>query len=121
MRRRQEHARLAPYFIAISSTGAIRVEESDIVSFGKCYAPCGCHTDPEKAAQAPYGGLIASEAQVAAIMMRLLVDNFLSTVASIASPGCDERCVGRSAVGPAEQIGHRGGSSRFCPPNPLRF
>ncbi len=75
---------------SIHEYGAIRVEESDIVSFGKRYAPYECHTDPAKAAQGPYGGLVASEAQVAAIMMRLLLDNFLSPVASIASPGCDE-------------------------------
>jgi acyl dehydratase len=75
---------------SIHEYGAIRIEESDIVSFGKRYAPYECHTDPAKAAQGPYGGLVASEAQVAAIMMRLLLDNFLSAVASIASPGCDE-------------------------------
>jgi acyl dehydratase len=78
---------------SIHEYGAICVEESDLIGFGRCYAPYKCHTDAAKAAQGPHGGLVASEAQAAAIMMRLLVDNFLSTVASIASPGFDElRC-----------------------------
>jgi len=70
--------------------GAIRLEESDIVAFGKHYAPYQCHISPEKAAQGSFGGLVASEWQIAGIMMRLLADHFLSAVASIVSPGCDE-------------------------------
>jgi acyl dehydratase len=48
------------------------------------------HVDPEAAAQGRFGGLIASGWHTAAMMMRLLADNFLSKAASLASPGIDE-------------------------------
>ena len=42
------------------------------------------------AVQARFGGLIASGWHTAAMMMRLFVDNFLPTSASLGSPGIDE-------------------------------
>jgi acyl dehydratase len=48
------------------------------------------HVDPEVAAQGRFGGLIASGWHTAAMMMRLIVDNFLPRRASLASPGIDE-------------------------------
>jgi acyl dehydratase len=48
------------------------------------------HVDPEKAASGRFGGLIASGWHTAALMMRLLADNFLPREASLASPGIDE-------------------------------
>src|SRR5699024_10456811 len=42
------------------------------------------------AAQGPFGGLIASGWQTGALMMRLFADNYLTSVASLASPGLDE-------------------------------
>ena len=38
----------------------------------------------------PFGGLIASGWHTAGIAMRLIVDHYLSRVASLASPGVDE-------------------------------
>ena len=40
--------------------------------------------------KAPFGGLIASGWHTAAMMMRLIVDNFLPKSASLGSPGIDE-------------------------------
>ena len=40
--------------------------------------------------QGPFGGLIASGWHTAAMMMRLVVDNFLPRKASLGSPGIDE-------------------------------
>jgi acyl dehydratase len=48
------------------------------------------HTDPDKAAEGRFGGLIASGWHTGALMMRMFADNFLSPESSIASPGLDE-------------------------------
>ena len=70
--------------------GTATLGEADIVEFARRWDPQPMHTDPEAAAHGEFGGLIASGWQTVAVMMRLLVDNFLSRVASIASPGIDE-------------------------------
>jgi acyl dehydratase len=70
--------------------GPILVEESDILAFARKYDPQPIHTDPEKSSEGPYGGLIASGWHTTSMMMRLYVDNYLSSVASLASPGVDE-------------------------------
>src|SRR6266550_9128958 len=48
------------------------------------------HVDPDAATRGRFGGLIASGWHTAAMMMRLIVDNFLPRAASLASPGIDE-------------------------------
>jgi acyl dehydratase len=48
------------------------------------------HTDPEKAAHGYFHGLIASGWQTAGLMIRVFVQNYMSTVAHIVSPGVDE-------------------------------
>ena len=68
--------------------GAIAVTEEDIVTFARKYDPQPFHTDP--AASAQFGGLIASGWQTAGLLMRLVVEHYLSRVASLASPGLDE-------------------------------
>lgn len=70
--------------------GSATLDAADIVEFARRWDPQPMHTDPEAAARGEFGGLIASGWQTVAVMMRLLVDNFLSRVASIASPGIDE-------------------------------
>jgi acyl dehydratase len=70
--------------------GSIGVSESEIVEFARAYDPQPFHTDAEAARQTPFGGLIASGWQTAGLMMRLVVDHYLSHVASLASPGVDE-------------------------------
>ncbi len=77
------------------------------------------HVDPEAAANGPFGGLIASGWHTSALMMRLFVDHYLSSVASLASPGVDElRWMkpvrpGRHAAHPG--YGHRSQTSRSKP------
>jgi acyl dehydratase len=68
----------------------ILVEESEIIAFAKRYDPQYFHTDPEAAARSVYGGLIASGWHTAALTMRQLVEKYLSSVASLGSPGIDE-------------------------------
>jgi acyl dehydratase len=70
--------------------GPIAVEESEIIAFARRYDPQDIHVDPVRAAGGPFGGLIASGWQTVGLMMRLYVEHYLSSVASLASPGVDE-------------------------------
>jgi acyl dehydratase len=70
--------------------GQIPVTTDEIVEFARRFDPQDMHVDPEAAAHGRFGGLIASGWHTAAMMMRLFADNFLSKVASLASPGVDE-------------------------------
>ena len=70
--------------------GSVSVEEANIIAFAKEFDPQPFHVDPVAAAAGPYGGLIASGWHTAAIVMRLLVDNYLSAEASLGSAGLDE-------------------------------
>ena len=70
--------------------GTISVEEAEIIDFAKRFDPQDMHVDAESAARGPFGGLIASGWHTAGLAMRLLVDHYVSKVASLASPGVDE-------------------------------
>ncbi|MBV8904729.1 MAG: MaoC family dehydratase [Acidobacteriia bacterium] len=70
--------------------GTIPVSEAEIVDFAQQFDPQYFHTDPEKAKASRFGGLVASGWHTTALVMRLFVDQFLSHVASLASPGVDE-------------------------------
>jgi acyl dehydratase len=70
--------------------GSIAVEEAEIISFARRFDPQPFHTDPEAAKQSIFGGLIASGWHTASLMMRLVVDHYLSQSASLGSPGVDE-------------------------------
>lgn len=70
--------------------GSISVDESEMIEFARRYDPQPFHTDPEAAKTSVYGGLIASGWHTSAMMMRLLVDRYLPTAASLGSPGVDE-------------------------------
>ena len=75
---------------AVFEYGQIPVTAAEIIEFARRFDPQDMHVDPEAAAQGRFGGLIASGWHTAAMMMRLFADNFLSKVASLASPGIDE-------------------------------
>ena len=70
--------------------GEIPVTEAEILEFARRFDPQYIHVDRERAVQGPFGGLIASGWHTAAMMMRLIVDNFLPKNASLGSPGIDE-------------------------------
>ncbi|MEP7180847.1 MAG: MaoC family dehydratase [Betaproteobacteria bacterium] len=70
--------------------GPVRVDADEIVEFGRRYDPQPIHTDPAAAAAGPFGGLIASGWHTIALVMRVLVERYLSHVASLVSPGIDE-------------------------------
>jgi acyl dehydratase len=75
---------------SVHEFGPITVEQSEMIEFARRFDPQLFHTDPEAAKKTRFGGLIASGWHTAAMMMRLLVDNYLSSVASLGSPGIDD-------------------------------
>jgi acyl dehydratase len=70
--------------------GSFHISEAQIISFATQFDPQPFHVDPEAAASGPFGGLIASGWHTAALVMRQLVDHYLSVEASLGSPGLDE-------------------------------
>ena len=70
--------------------GEVTVSEAEIIEFARRFDPQAMHVDPSAAARGRFDGLIASGWHTAAMVMRLLVDNFLPGRASLASPGIDE-------------------------------
>jgi acyl dehydratase len=75
---------------SVHEFGSIVVDETEVLEFGQRFVPLPYHTDPEAAKKSIYGGLIASGWHTAALMMRLYTDHYLSKVANLGSPGCDE-------------------------------
>jgi acyl dehydratase len=70
--------------------GPLSVSEDDVVDFGRQFDPQPFHVDATAAAAGPFGGLIARGWPTASLMMRLYAAHYLSTVASLGSPGVDE-------------------------------
>ena len=70
--------------------GYTSVSEADIVAFAERFDPQPIHTDAQFADGGPFGGLIASGWHTASLAMRMVVDHYVSRVASLASPGVDE-------------------------------
>jgi acyl dehydratase len=70
--------------------GSVSVDEAGMVAFAREFDPQPIHVDPAAAAAGPYRGLIASGWHTAALVMRLLVQNYLSAEGSLGSPGLDE-------------------------------
>ena len=67
--------------------GSISVSEAEIIEFGRRYDPQPFHTSTEAARYTQFGGVIASGWQTAGLMMRLVVDHYLSRDARLARPG----------------------------------
>jgi acyl dehydratase len=70
--------------------GSVSIDQASIIAFTKEFDPQPFHVDPLAAASGPFGGLIASGWQTAALVMRLLVDRYLSVEASLGGAGVDE-------------------------------
>jgi acyl dehydratase len=79
------------YPVGMSRTlGPVRVSESEIIEFARRYDPQPLHVDREWAAQGPYGGIIGSGWQTCALVMRAIVDDYISPASALGSPGIDE-------------------------------
>ena len=70
--------------------GSVGVDQTEIINFAKAFDPQPFHVDPVAAAGGPFGGLIASGWHTSALVMRLLVEHYLSAEASLGSAGLDE-------------------------------
>ncbi len=51
------------------------ISTEEIMAFGHAYDPQPMHTDPERAAKSPFGSLIASGFQIAAMSVRVFVQS----------------------------------------------
>jgi acyl dehydratase len=71
----------------VIEAGPYRVTEDELRRFAEAYDPQWFHVDPKKAAEGPYGGLIASGWHTCSIAMRLAVDAVLSGSETVGSPG----------------------------------
>jgi acyl dehydratase len=69
--------------------GEKRIDKEEMIAFAKAYDPQPFHIDEQAAEQSMYGGLIASGWYTVALMMRMMVDSYLSDSASLGSPGVD--------------------------------
>jgi len=70
--------------------GTFTLSAEEIISFAKEYDPQPFHVDPVAAAAGPVGGLIASGWHTTSMMMRLLVENFISGETGLGASGIDE-------------------------------
>ena len=75
---------------AVHEMGPVSISEEDIIRFGRQFDPQVFHTDPQKARDTVYGGLIASGWHTCGLFMRLFVEHYLPDRASLGSPGVDE-------------------------------
>lgn len=69
---------------------SIVVSETDVVAFAKAYDPQPIHMDADAAANGPFGGVIASGWQIAALSMKLFVEAGGHGGAPIVGIGIDE-------------------------------
>ena len=74
----------------VAEFGDYHITSEEIIDFAKRYDPQLFHTDPEAAKQSSFGGLVASGWMSAGVLMRLLVEHYVSPLASMGSPGVDE-------------------------------
>jgi acyl dehydratase len=74
----------------VFETATRTLSEEDIVRFAREYDPQTYHTDAEAAQHSPFGGLIASGWQTAAVGMRLMCDSYLLETSCVGSPGLEE-------------------------------
>jgi acyl dehydratase len=69
--------------------GSFTLSEAEIIAFAREYDPQPFHVDPVAAKDGPFGGLIASGWHSTSMLMRHLVDYYVSPESSIGSPGVD--------------------------------
>ncbi len=70
--------------------GTVELSADEIVHFAQQFDPQTFHTDPVRATDSVWGGLIASGWQTVGVYMRLYVEQILNTTISLGSPGVDK-------------------------------
>jgi acyl dehydratase len=66
------------------------ITAEEIVQFASLYDPQPFHLDDQAAKKTHFGRLAASGWKTASVVMRMMVDNYISRVSSLGSPGIDE-------------------------------
>jgi len=69
--------------------GDYLITEEEILSFARQYDPQAFHLDHEAAAKTHFGGLVASGWMTCSVMMRMMVDHYISPLSSMGSPGLE--------------------------------
>jgi acyl dehydratase len=75
---------------AVVDCGTIEVNEAEVLQFGQRFDPQPFHADAAAAADGPFRSVIASGWHTGSLMMRLFVQHYISSVASLGSPGAAE-------------------------------
>ena len=70
--------------------GSRTLSKEEMLAFANDFDAQPFHVDEEAAKNSMYGGLIASGWHTASMVMRLMVEHYLSPKASLGSPGIDE-------------------------------
>lgn len=70
--------------------GSFSLGEDQIMAFAREYDPQPFHVDRQAAADGPFGGIIASGWQTTSMMMRQVVDHFISPESGLGAAGIDE-------------------------------
>jgi acyl dehydratase len=70
--------------------GSFSLDERQIIAFATEYDPQPFHVDPRAAAEGPFGGIIASGWQTTSMMMRKVVEHFVSPESGLGAAGIDE-------------------------------
>lgn len=71
----------------VIEAGPYHLDEAELLAFARQYDPQWFHTEPDRAQQGRFGGLIASGWQTCSIAMRLVALAALAGSESFASPG----------------------------------
>lgn len=70
--------------------GRFSVDEAEIIAFAAQYDPQPFHVDRDAAKEGPYGGIIASGWHTTSLMMRNVVEHFVSAESGLGAAGIDE-------------------------------
>jgi acyl dehydratase len=70
--------------------GSFTMTEAAIIAFAEKYDPQPFHVDPVAAKDGPFGGLVASGWHTTSMMMRQLVEHWISPESSLGAAGIDE-------------------------------
>ena len=73
----------------VYETGSHTLDEDEIITFGKNYAPLPYHTDPEAAKETSFGTLVAAGSQTAAVTFGLFAKTGALSLSGMGSPGVD--------------------------------
>ena len=71
----------------VITAGPYHLSQDEVLQFANTYDPQWFHTDPARAAQGSWGGVIASGWQTCSVAMRMMVDHILADSEVFGSPG----------------------------------